>query len=170
MPQNALGHLCHCGVLLAGIQLVHQDPKLFLYGAVPQKLSVYWCMGLLLCIGRTSDFPFHIPLCPVPPCADLHFLQYFLSLNLLRVHFSLLSRFLMKRLNNTGLRIKQHVPPYPWGTPPVRCLQLHFVLWITSPWAWLFSNTESSSLSIYQTHTMSPCLQDCYRSLCQRPS
>lgn len=77
--------------------------------------------------------------------------------------FAPLSKFLMKRLNNIGF------PMDPWGTPPVRCLQLHFVLLITTPWAWLFSHIQSTSLSIYQTHGMSPCLQDCYRSLCQRP-
>lgn len=89
--QNAVGHLCHCGVLLAGTQLViPQDPKLC--GAVPQKLSAYWSMGLLLCIVRTLHFPFHIPLCTVPPCTAV---PNFISLNLLRVHFAPLWRFLM---------------------------------------------------------------------------
>lgn len=124
--------------------------ELFLRNSAP---SVYWsvwgsCSALPeLCI---SLFLFLSVQChTVSMFTSSNFTS---SLNLLRVHFAPLSRFLMKRLNNIGLLID------PWGTPPVSCLPLHFVLLITTPWAWLISHIQSTSLSIYQACTMSPFL------------
>lgn len=57
--RDDVGHLCCKGVLLAHVQLFHQDLRSLSAKPLPSQLpsSLYWCTGLLLPRWRTLHFP-----------------------------------------------------------------------------------------------------------------
>lgn len=63
--------------------IVHQDPKVFLYWAVFQKVSPQCVLVHGIISPRGQDFTFpvvelhQIPLCPVPHLAEVNFSQGF---------------------------------------------------------------------------------------------